>query len=121
MIGCPEQSRLDALARGTCSEQEATTVRLHLDDCDGCRSRVTDLEAEERLLGELRDVVGERETMAPPGPGAVIGPYQVVRRVGAGGMGVVYEARRKHPVGRLTMPHGPVWLPGRWAAATTSR
>jgi hypothetical protein len=34
------------------------------------------------------------------GPGSRIGPYSLIREVGAGGMGVVFLAEQEHPVRR---------------------
>jgi len=39
----------------------------------------------------------ESTTAAAPAAGATIGPYRVVREIGRGGMGVVYEAEQQRP------------------------
>ena len=38
--------------------------------------------------------------LPPVGPGAVIGPYKLLERIGEGGMGSVYMAEQTHPVRR---------------------
>jgi serine/threonine-protein kinase len=48
---------------------------------------------------ELTDIVTSDVPTAVPGIGASIGPYRVVRKLGSGGMGVVYEAVHKQ-IGR---------------------
>ncbi|MFN7922236.1 MAG: tetratricopeptide repeat protein [Bryobacteraceae bacterium] len=42
----------------------------------------------------LRAVAGDLAATREPGPGDRIGPYEIVRTLGAGGMGAVYLARR---------------------------
>lgn len=83
----------------------------------GCTMPVAEcpriLEAECQGDSELRDFVermlrhdasGMGEFLCTPAPGAPdnellrqIGHYEIVRQIGVGGMGVVYEARQEHP------------------------
>jgi serine/threonine protein kinase/Tfp pilus assembly protein PilF len=58
--------------------------------------------------GEFETVsaAGQRERTAPGGahgPGTRIGDYTIVRELGRGGMGVVYEAEQAHPKRRVAL------------------
>lgn len=55
--------------------------------------------AERSSTGDLTDIVTSDVPTAVPGVGSSIGPYRVVRKLGSGGMGVVYEAVHKQ-IGR---------------------
>mgnify|MGYP000415725842 CR=1 FL=1 len=80
-------------------ELEPSQRPAHLEQRCGHLSEVRDLV--ERLLRHHDDGVGDflREPPVPPAeslPGRV-GPYSVLRKIGEGGMGVVFEARQEHP------------------------
>ena len=85
-----------------------------------------DSEAEEFLAAPVnlsllgRDGDGEAGTPAPDGgaAGSVIGAYTVVREIGRGGMGVVYEAEQTRPRRRVALK---VILGGRHVDAVTVR
>ncbi len=55
--------------------------------------------AERSSTGDLTNIVTSDAPSAVPSVGSSIGPYRVVRKLGSGGMGVVYEAVHKQ-IGR---------------------
>jgi serine/threonine-protein kinase len=61
-------------------------LEAHLDACDDCRRLVAD-------LGRGLSRIGAAPARGLPVVGERLGRFEIVRVIGAGGMGVVYEAR----------------------------
>lgn len=106
-MDCPEENALVDFARGDLDSGVRDALEVHLDECALCREVMVELARFEPGSDELAIT---DDTRAPepealtrdPEPGIKVAPrlsegdkvgrYVVLRRVGAGGMGVVYAA-----------------------------
>ncbi len=75
-------------------------IESHISGCDSCRSQVEDMR---ELLGELDGIGLSQKTAAPPRPPERIRGYRILRKIGQGGMGVVYEAEQPSPLRRVAL------------------
>ncbi len=71
--------------------------------CGGLRGEVEALLAAERAMGDFLSAPAAQKLAKPLDPGATIGGYEIVRVLGKGATGTVYEALQKSPHRRVAL------------------
>ncbi|TWT94144.1 WD40 repeat domain-containing serine/threonine-protein kinase [Neorhodopirellula pilleata] len=124
---CPDPSTLADWIEGAVSDEMAETVMEHVGECQTCSEWLERAEAEPRSLiamlragislDNLNDTVDDRfarnrSPLQPRPPHELptnIGEFRIVRELGRGGMGVVYEAEQtalgRHVALKVLPPH----------------
>ena len=87
-----ERARAIAGLHGSDAELRAKLERLLAGDAEASQAAFLDRPAIEDAAQLLVPNLDAHDGADTPAPGASIGAYRLVRRIGAGGMGVVYEA-----------------------------
>lgn len=99
MADCPRVLDLERFVEGRTSSVETATIETHRAECPTCDAWISEARADEALLPRLRAVESGWHPIAPEGEDVqpALARYTIRRRIGAGGMGVVYEAEQENP------------------------
>ena len=98
-MDCPDVEQLEQFLDCGLNGNRGRGIRKHLDACAACRSLV------DEVVENLRMVQPLQRLSACPGAGEAGGParrpvfgnFRIVREIGRGGMGIVYEAEQLNP------------------------
>lgn len=99
---CLDENEVVDFVDGRSSGQRRRHIQAHLDHCDGCRQVVAH-SAEALLPTAASETMPSLSDSTELQPGDWLGRYQVVKKLGSGSMGAVYEAEDRELKRRVAL------------------
>ena len=111
-MNCPDLEQLERLVTGGLEAPASARLRLHVESCESCSALLADLSDNLAIGSEIAAVI---DPATLPDPRAArtfpeLPGYRLVREIGRGGAGIVYEAQQETPSRRVAIKvfHGGV-------------
>ncbi|RJP38133.1 MAG: serine/threonine protein kinase [Phycisphaerales bacterium] len=101
-MSCPDLEELESYASSRLDASARSALADHLATCPECSSQLGEITESLRVLGPLRELFATAGTETGELPREV-GSYRLLRELGRGGNGVVYEAEQRDPRRRVAV------------------
>lgn len=106
-MDCPDIMDLEIYVLGEGEESMRVSIGAHVLKCSTCAQEIAELSENLKVASALRREAGTHggaaaddeppQMMSSGAPSDLIGPYRIIRAIGQGGMGTVYEAQQENP------------------------
>jgi serine/threonine protein kinase len=100
---CLDPEELERYLANDSDDAWSSQASAHLATCSDCSSRMAELREYRKIEGSVRHVLAGRSAVAEQMLGQEVGAYRIIRELGRGGMGVVYEAEQQNPPRRVAL------------------
>lgn len=95
---CPDLDELELYLSRESNGASRSAIEQHAAWCPECRQRIEEISENLRVVAQVHGALAEaHDSPSFAGIPAAIGPYRILREIGHGGMGTVYEAEQENP------------------------
>ena len=100
---CPDLEALERFECGGIDEPTRPRIATHLSTCPKCRDRLEEVRQNLDVASKYGAYFSESADQLAFRLPAQIGNYRIIREIGRGGMGIVYEAEQERPRRRVAL------------------